>query len=162
MSQHFVPSRGAAPVGQMQELPPVERLAILLLRAWCDGGREKAQMIRDFRRVAGPVEGDLRYEDFNTLLRMMLRCARCPLMRHGLTCRCFGGHECAFAQMIAAAATQDREESLLFATTLVSGSAAWQAVQLAQNLGPLMLKLARAMPEDEAEPAPARFSGRLH
>lgn len=162
MSRQFVPSRGAAPVGQLQELPPVERLAILLLRAWCDGGREKSRMIRDFRRVAGPIEGDLRYEDFNALLRMILRCARCPLMRHGLTCRSFGGHECAFAQMIAAAATQDRDESLLFATTLVSGSAAWQAVQLAQILGPLMLQLARAMPAEHGEPAPAPASGHLN
>lgn len=151
MSQHFVPSRGAAPVGQMQELPPMERIAILFLRAWCDGGVEKTQMIADFRCVLGPEEGDLRYEDFNTLLRMMLRCGRCPLMRHGLTCRCFGGHESAFAQMITAAATQDREDALLFATTLLSGGAAWHAVQLASNLGPVLLQIARNMPIDKAD-----------
>ncbi|MEY8829806.1 hypothetical protein AB9K34_15580 [Sedimentitalea sp. XS_ASV28] len=145
MSQHFVPSRGAAPVGQMQELPPMERMAILYLRAWCDGGPGKAQMIDDFRRVLGPDEGDLIYEDFNTLLRMMLRCGRCPLMRHGLNCRCFGGHESAFAHMITAAATQDRDDALLFATTLLSGGAAWHAVQLASNLGPVLLQISRSM-----------------
>ncbi len=161
MSQHFVPSRGAAPVGQMQELPPMERIAILFLRAWCDGGTEKAHLIADFRRVLGPEEGQRRYEDFNTLLRMMLRCGRCPLMRHGLSCGCFGGHESAFAQMLTAAATQDREDALLFATTLLSGGAAWHAVQLASSLGPVLLNVARIMSPD-ANDRPASPSRHLH
>jgi hypothetical protein len=136
----------------MQELPPVERLALLFLRAWCDGGLEKARMIADFLHALGRVEGDLRYEEFNALLRMLLNGGRCPLMRRDLTCRCFGGHECAFVQMIAAAAAQDRDDALLFATMLMSGSVAWQAVNLAISLGPVILGIARAEPA--CDPAP--------
>lgn len=78
-------------------------------------------------------------------------------MRHGLGCKCFGGDESAFANMIAAAAGQDHEDAQLFACTLMIGHTAWPAVQLALGLGQAFLRLSRMpdstrLPTDSPEP----------
>ncbi len=142
------PNRGGAAVGQLQELPPVELTAVLYLRAWCEGGAHRDRIAQDFRLLLGDETGCRRFEDFDSLLRLCLSNARCPLVRHGLTCRCFGGHESVFAQMIAAAAAQDREDAMMFAATFLNGQAAWQAVQLADDLGQVFLRIARRTPKE--------------
>lgn len=142
------PNRGGAAVGQLQELPPVEMTAILYLRAWSEGGEHRYGIAQDSRLLLGDKAGRQRFEDFDTLMRLCLSNARCPLVRHGLTCRCFGGHESVFAQMIGAAAAQDREDALMFATTFLNGQAAWQAVQLADTLGQVFLHIMRRTPDD--------------
>ncbi|MBI6630779.1 hypothetical protein [Pontibaca salina] len=141
------PNRGGAAVGQLQELPPVELSAVLYLRAWCEGGAHRYGVLQDFRLLMGDEIGQQQFEDFDALMRLCLSTARCPLMRHGLTCRCFGGHESVFAQMIAAAAGQDREDAMMFAATFLTGEAAWQAVQIAEGLGQCFLRSAQHTPD---------------
>lgn len=139
-------TRGAAPVGALQELPPIELAAIVYLRAWCEGGDDREIIAKDFRLVMGHAEGAVAANDFHDLMTTLLGCARRPIMRHGLGCRCFGGDESAFAHMIAAAASKCREDAMLFASILMSGDAAWPATQLADRLGQTFLRLSR-MPD---------------
>lgn len=138
--------RGAAPVGYLEELPAVELAAILYMRSWCEGGAAKDQISRDFRLMLGVDAAESALADFEALMRTALRGARRPLMRHGIVCRCFGGDESAFANMIAAAAAQDRDEAMLFACNLMSVPAAFEAVLLAGSLGQVFLRIA-ATPE---------------
>ena len=135
--------RGAAPIGLLQELPSIELAAIVYLRAWCKGRADREMIGRDFTFVLGEREGQKAAEDWDALMQMLLSGARRPVMRHSLGCECFGGDESAFANMIAAAASQDREDALLFASTLMTGAAAWVAVQVALPLGQAFLRLAR-------------------
>jgi len=137
------PHRGAAPVGMLHELPPVELAAIVYLRAWCEGGAARQMIGRDFSLVMGEESGATATRNFDALMTMLLKNARRPVMRHGLGCKCFGGDESAFANMIAAVTAQDHEDAHLFACTLMTGHAAWPAVQLALGLGQAFLRLAR-------------------
>ena len=141
--------RGAAPVGLLQELPPVELAAIVYLRAWCDGGSARGMIARDFRLVMGD-EAAAAVETFDALMGVLLTRARRPIMRHALDCRCFGGDESAFAHMIASAAGRDREDAVLFASTLVKGPATWSAVLMAEESGQVLLRLARDVAAGEA------------
>lgn len=137
------PQRGAAPLGYLHELPGIELAAIVYLRAWSEGGADREIVAKDFRLVMGDGAGTTAAEEFDVLMTMMLSGARRPVMHHGLGCKCFGGDESAFANMIAAAAGQDRDDTLLFASTLMRGDAAWAAVQTALQLGQVFLRLAR-------------------
>lgn len=136
------PERGAAAVGTLNELPAVELAAIVYLRAWCAGGADRRKIDRDFRLVMGDDAGMTAAEDFDTLIGALLRHARRPFMRHGLGCKCFGGDESAFANMMAAAAGRNRDDALLFAGILVTGHAVWAIVQSADRLGQVFLRLA--------------------
>jgi len=145
------PQRGGAPVGRMHELPEMELAAIVFLRAWCGDAEERQMIRRDLHSVLNPRDALLAEQRFATLMRLVLAQARSPIMHHHLDCACYGGHESAFAQMIAATAGRDRDEALLFAATLVVGPAAHEAVLQAEDLAPAFLALARA---GRAEPVP--------
>ena len=121
-----------------------------ITRAWCEGGKERDIIAKDFRYVMGASAPAL-VEDFDALMTTVLHNARRPVMRHGLGCKCFGGDESAFANMIAAAAGQDRDDAMLFASTIMTGHAAWSAVSLAQRLGQVFLRLAH-LPVTSPEP----------
>lgn len=138
--------RGAAPVGFLEELPSVELTAILYLRQWCDGDTARDQVARDFRLALGMDDAVLALMAFDGLVQSILRGARRPLMRHGIDCRCFGGDESAYANMLAAAASGDRDDAMLFAGHLMAGDAAYDAVFSAIRFGPALLRLARATP----------------
>jgi hypothetical protein len=142
--------RGGAPVGALQELGPIELAAVVYLRAWCAGGADRGMIARDFGLVMGDAAAPM-VADFDALMTAVLTNARRPVMRHGLGCTCFCGDESAFANLVAAAAGQDHEEALLFASTLVKGHAAWAAVELALRLGQVFLRLAR-MPSNAPVP----------
>ena len=79
-------------------------------------------------------------------------------MHHGLGCSCFGGDESAFANMIPAAAGQNRDDAMLFASTRMRGDAAWAAAQIVLRLGQVFLRLARV---PDRSPAPIHEPGRI-
>ena len=137
-------SRGGAPVGQLDELPTLEIVAIMFLRMWCDGGANRDRMAQDLALALGPHDADTATAIFDELMRLTLSCARRPLMRHGVPCRCFGGDECAFANMLGAAVTGDKEEAMLFSSILINGQAAFPAMSLAHDLSPFLLRFVRA------------------
>ena len=92
----------------------------------------------------GPNDATTATALFDELMQLTLTCARRPLMRHGVPCRCFGGDECAFANMLGAATSGDREEAMLFSSILMTGQAAYSVMALAQELSPFLLRFARA------------------
>ncbi len=136
-------TRGGAPVSQIDELPTLEIIAIMFLRMWCDGGPTRERMMQDLSNALGDKDAQTVGTLFDDLMQITLKCARRPLMRHGVPCRCFGGDECAFANMLAAAVSGDREEAMLFSSILITGQAAYPAAAIAQNLSPYLLRFAQ-------------------
>ncbi|TMV68677.1 hypothetical protein FGG78_31130 [Thioclava sp. BHET1] len=163
MSTSATPSRmeiprGAAPVGYLEEVCQLEQQAILSLRSWFSGGTERLQLLNALAGAAPAGQAREIAFTFEALMQLLNTAARRPLMRHGLDCRCFGGDEAAFAQLVLAAAGRDREEALLFATLLLSGSAGYEAVQLTEKLAPILLAMSRG----ESAPPPVERQARLH
>ena len=144
------PQRGAAPVGQLHELPAVDLAAIIYLRAWCDGESARQIIAEDFRLVMGDTAGEAAAGDFDALMSSFLRNARRPVMRHGMGCKCFGGDESVFASLIASAAARDRDDPPLFASTLINASAVYGIVYLAEQVGQAFLHLARSASKVQA------------
>jgi|GEM_PF-1170942 len=140
------PLRGAAAVGMLAELPALERCAITALRLWCDGLEGREAVARDFSRAYDTPRAALELNGFADLIAMMLAAPRRAIMRHGLSCACFGGDEAAFAHMIAAATLGDREDAMGFALILMQPGPAWQAVQHAHGVGLGLLGLCRRPP----------------
>jgi len=130
------PPRGAAPVGLIDELPPAEAAAILYFRLWCDGPSGRARIHADLCSRLGPAEADLAAGVFDALMATVLSGMRRPLMRHGTECRCFGGDESAFANMVAAALSDEIEDAMIFAAALMRGAPALDAAVLAGRLRP--------------------------
>jgi hypothetical protein len=145
--------RGAAPVGYLTELPPIEAAAVLYFRSWCEGGEARDRIGSDFRLILDPVAAEYAVAHFDALMQTVLCGARRPVMRHGLDCRCFGGDESAFANMVAAAAGGDEADAMLFAAGLLCAPAAEEAVRLAGCLRPLFLRVATMT----RRPAPATY-----
>ncbi|QCO57647.1 hypothetical protein EOK75_18310 (plasmid) [Pseudorhodobacter turbinis] len=135
--------RGAAPVGTLAELPGVERRAVLYLRKWCEGPQGREAVAADVSRSFDAPRAAQTVNRFADLLEVVLRCPRRPLMRHGSDCGCFGGDESTFAHMIAASAAGDREDAMAFALTLMHPGEAFQAVQVAEDVGLSFLELSR-------------------
>jgi hypothetical protein len=149
-------SRGAAPVGVMHELPPLEATAILFLRVWCQGGSARDAIAADFASVTSGPKATQALADFDALMGLVLSQSRRTLMRHDCKCSCFGGDESAFANLIAAAALADADEAMLFAATLLKAPAAYEAVRLARALAHPFLCLARQSIHSVAPNGPRR------
>lgn len=145
--------RGAAPVGQLSELPVLELGAILLLRQWCDGDLGRIRIAEDLAQVLDAAATAKAVNDLGHLLTLLTQHARRPLMRHGVQCGCFGGDEALFAHLVAAATAGDSEDAMAFALTLLPPAMAWEAVQSAAPVGRAILCLARRTP---VQPTPTR------
>lgn len=112
-------SRGGAPVGVLSELPPVELAAIIYLRLWFSGKQQ--QVWSDFASTLGKSDAKAAMACFEGLMHSVQHHTKRPLMRHDATCQCFGGDECAFAQVVAAATSGDEHEAMTFALHLFDG-----------------------------------------
>ena len=80
-----------------------------------------------------------------SLLRRLHEFGRRPLIRHHETCRCVGGDEAAFANMVAAAASQDREDAALLATNFMRADMAMLVVAEAEEFGMSLKQLGIAI-----------------
>lgn len=138
------PNRGAAAVGMLAELAPQDLAAILALRNWCDGPEGREAVAQDFARAFPGDDGVQRVNAFADLIAMILSAPRRPIMRHGVSCACFGGDEAVFAHLLGAAAAGDTEDAMAFALILMQPNAAWQAVQMARQVGLGLLHMTRA------------------
>ncbi|MDJ0995648.1 MAG: hypothetical protein QNI90_18865 [Dinoroseobacter sp.] len=127
--------RGAAPVGYVADLDPVEAGAVLFLRRWYHGPTAQAQVWNEFAGALGPVEGRRALKSFETLCDLCLAHCRRPLMRHDVGCKCLGSDEACFANFIGYATEGEREDAVLIATALVSPNVAPMLVSLAQDVG---------------------------
>ncbi len=132
--------RGAAPVGYVAELGPVEAGAVLYLRLWSDGPRSRIQVWNDFASALGPARGGKALKSFESLCNICARYGRRPLMRHNVACKCLGADESCFANFIGYASEGEREDALLIATTIVRPDMAGTLVGFAEEFG-LLLRL---------------------
>ncbi|PZX16211.1 hypothetical protein LX81_02062 [Palleronia aestuarii] len=155
------PDRGALPVGLIDEADAITRSAIILLRCWCTGGESRKHIAAQFRDVLPAEAARDAVRDFDALMELTLAAARRPLMRHELDCRCMGGDENAFAQMIVAGAAGDHDDALLFACVLMTGPAAFEAGRLSIALGQPFLRLATAHGRDP-HPTHSTPASRVH
>ena len=132
---HAPTSRGGAPVGHLQDLTPIEAGAVLYLRLWCEGSDAQAQINSDFRLGLGTEVGNDAFAALARLNELIIQNGRRPLMLHALECRCIGADESCFATMIASAADNDYEDSLLLASLMVKAPVASVAASLAFQVG---------------------------
>jgi len=116
-------SRGAAPIGHMHELPPLEMLVIVYLRMWCEGGPSRVQMRKNFILALGQNVVSLHSSTFASFMLVLIHKSRRNIMRHQATCKCFGGDE------------SDIEEALLFTSHLVPSKTAHELMQPAEEVG---------------------------
>ncbi|NBD30605.1 MAG: hypothetical protein GVY31_11280 [Alphaproteobacteria bacterium] len=140
-----IPCRGAAPVGQIADLPAHEAAAVLFLRRWT--GTEQVE------RTAGQ-EADYYLAQ---IFEMLHRFGRRPLMRHHAGCSCLGADEACFAQLIGGASDGDREDTMMIACLLVRADAAPILTDIAQmaalHLRRRGAKVQSATAQDRACPA---------
>ena len=148
------PSRGAAPVGVLAELPPLETGAVRAFRMWFSGPHGRADLWTRFAAAYGARPGRTRIGALDRCFMCMVEGARRPLMRHGLACNCLGGDEAAIAHFFAASAAGDREDAMLLATLLVRADMAAALVTLAEEIAPCLVCLAEQMLRGHAHPGP--------
>ncbi|WP_299656241.1 hypothetical protein [uncultured Tateyamaria sp.] len=138
----LTPHRGGAPVGYITELGPVEAGAVLYLRLWSNGPAAQSQVWNDFATALGTKHGSKALKSFETLCDLCARHGRRPLMRHHVTCKCLGADESCFATFIGYASEGEREDALLIATTIVRPDMALPLVDLAQEFGLALRRMA--------------------
>lgn len=138
--------RGAAPVGFLCDLGPVEQGAVRGLRAFSDGPEGIDAFRRDITRRAGPGHAEAIVHALGSLCDLCARHGRRPLMRHHADCSCLGADESCFAHFVAAAAEGQREDAMLLATLLVRPDFAPCLIGLGEYLGNA-LRLAASGPQ---------------
>lgn len=129
---------GAAPVGRVLDLAPIELQLVIYLRLWCGGARGRTEVWQDLEARLGPEDGRAALMAFERFFRGLLDAARRPLQRHGLECPCLGGDEAALARIVTLAASGERAEAALMLGWLVPPGRAPGLVDRAEAIG-LML-----------------------
>lgn len=127
--------RGAAPVGHVADLDPIEAGAVRCLRLWCEAEGPQSLVKGDFTASLGPEAGGLAAETFSELCALCVRYGRRPLMHHATGCACVGADEACFARLVGAAGAGEREDAMLIATLLVRPDVAPGLAILAERIG---------------------------
>jgi hypothetical protein len=137
--------RGAAPVGMVTDLPPLEAGAVRYLRLWCGDKPSRDRVALDFAAALGPAAGAHACSTLAGLCDLCARYGRRPLMRHSQDCRCLGADESCLAHLVASAAEGSRDDAMLLASLLVRADMAMGLATLAEELG-LSLKRMSLLP----------------
>ena len=138
--------RGGATVGVLSELSPIEATAVRHLRQWFSSPETRLDMHDDVTSRLGPELSDIAIKTFGQLCMLCVEHGRRPLMRHGLKCDCIGADENCFANMIAAAADGQVDDTMLFASLIVRPSMARELLPLASEFGHLLRQMTTATP----------------
>ncbi|AZV77401.1 hypothetical protein EBB79_05510 [Parasedimentitalea marina] len=139
-------ARGGATVGVLSELTSVEATAVRHLRQWFTTPETRLEMRDDVTKALGPDLSDIAIETFGKLCMLCVQHGRRPLVRHGMTCSCLGADENCFANMIAAAADGQIEDTLMFASLIVRPSRARELLPLASQFGHLLRQMTTSVP----------------
>ncbi len=126
---------GAAAVGRIAELPPIERQVIRCLRLWSDGPGGREVLNRELAARHGSEKAARLLADFAELMQLTARHARRPLLNHAPDSSSAGADECVFARFVALAAEGSREDAALMATLLVRPDLALCLAGLAEMVG---------------------------
>lgn len=129
------PPPGAAPLGLLADLAPLERALVIALRRWCSGGATAAEFAAGLRRRLGPTEGGRAIDGLDGFLRHCLGQSRRRFVRHALDCPCFGADEAWLADLVALSAAGDRAGAAALAREVLPEEALDRAVDLAEDLG---------------------------
>ena len=141
MTKH-VNIRGAAPIGQIRDLDPLEASAVLYLRLWCDGPDAQQQVWNGFSGLLGSAAARDAVGALEDLCRICVQHGRRALMRHHPTCECLGADEACIANLVAHATEGEREDALLIATLLVRPDVSPLLAAAAQTLGLALKRMA--------------------
>ncbi|MDX5412005.1 MAG: hypothetical protein LPK02_03050 [Rhodobacterales bacterium] len=159
------PPRGAASVGRLVDLDPVEAGAVLYLRLSWNNPQALGALSADFTPILGAVAAEQAAANFHQLSSLCQTHARRALCPHSLGCACLGADEACFAQMVASAAEGAREEALMMALLLVRADFAPLLAGLAQDAGLALRRMSMRAATDIHSPAaasPGRGSATLH
>ncbi len=129
------PQPGAAPVGRVLDLRPLELQIVIYLRLWCTGPRGQAEVWQDLAaRLDGP-DAAAALRAFERFVQSLLAAARRPLVRHAVDCPCLGGDESAIVQAMALAAAGDREDAAMILSWTMRPGAIDDLVARAEDAG---------------------------
>ncbi len=126
---------GAAPVGRLAELPPLEREVIRCLRLWCAGPEGPGAVSGALAARHGDAIGRGLAADFGELVATMAGHSRRPLLGHAPGCPCAGADECVFARFVALAAEGAREDAVLMAALMARADLALTLTARAEAIG---------------------------
>lgn len=156
------PPRGAAAVGRITELDPVEAGAVLYLRLCASAPDALDRMTDDFAALLGMDAGQQAARAFHRLIDLCNGHARRPLCPHALSCSCLGGDEACFARMVASAAEGAREDALMMALLQVRADIAPIVLGLAQDAGLSLRRMTLRDIRNAAPPSAPSPGHRLH
>lgn len=146
MTTHNSPTRGGTAVGLLTELPPLEAGAVRYLRHWFGGAEARADLYQTFRELLGADLADSAFDAFGRLCDFCVKHGRRPLVRHGMTCSCLGADENCFANLLAAAATDQTGDAALLASLLVRPQQVQTLSALAAQFGLLLQQVTPGTP----------------
>lgn len=115
-------ARGGAAVAALNRMDEWEANLVLNLRLWCEGPVGKSQARKDYSNVFPAPEADRAWQDFENLVKKIIRTASRPLVRHEVGCNCVGSDECVFVHLVRTASDGHLNDAALIAT-LLSGPA---------------------------------------
>lgn len=147
---------GAAAVGRLSDLAPLEAAAALYFRLWRAGEGGRARASADFIALLGTGHGAAALTALDRLSALLDAHGRRPLCAHSPACPCLGGDEACFARFLAAAATGEREDSMLIATLMIRADMAPLAVAMAEELAVALRRMALRVSPAAGPRAPAR------
>ena len=127
--------RGAASVGRLMDLGPVEAGAVLYMRLSWTNPDALDLLERDFVPLLGLSAGQAAARGFLQMASLCQIHGRRPLCPHSQTCACLGGDEAWFAHLLASAAEGASEEALMMALLRVRADFAPVLAALAQDAG---------------------------
>ena len=133
---------GAAAVGRLSDLAPLEAAAALYFRLWRAGEGGRARASADFIALLGTGHGAAALTALDRLSALLDAHGRRPLCAHSPACPCLGGDEACLARLVASAAEGDREEAMLFAALMLRADMAPLAVALAEELAVAFRRIA--------------------
>ena len=116
--------RGGAPVGYLSELSQLEQNAILFLRYWSQCAKADHDLHNKFwsniTYDLGIPKTRQAIDAFDEIFTLCVKYSRRPIMKHDLECKCIGGDESCFANIIGFAQDGEFEDALLLASNLVA------------------------------------------
>ena len=116
--------RGGAPVGYLSELNQLEQNAILFLRYWSQCAKVDHDLQDTFWATItydlGITKTRQAIDAFDEIFTLCVKYSRRPIMKHDLACKCIGGDESCFANIIGFAQDGELEDALLLASNLVA------------------------------------------
>lgn len=134
--------RGAAPVGRIDDLAPVEAAAVLYVRMWHDSPDAQRQIREDFAALLGPEAGDHALTAIADFCSLCARHGRRTFMHHHRDCHCLGADEACLASLVALAIDGERDDALLIETLRVRPDLSPHQVVAARTLGLTLQRLA--------------------